>query len=147
MSVHFHPQNWLIYLANGQLYDPTVLPSGTSSPVPVVQETLGNGAEPVFIFWRRETHLLPAQTLNCVFLALQAAALSIHQPTKLQTLMFYTSTYLEITKLRDLSILTTLWILLPGALVKNSFWLQGQNIRGVVNTFPGWWLKTHKGLP
>ena len=50
LSVVFQPQNSFIYLANGQLYDPAVLPSWTSSKVPVVEETAGNGAEPVFIF-------------------------------------------------------------------------------------------------
>lgn len=50
LSVLIHPQNWLIYLANFQLYDPAVIPSGTLLPVPVLEETVGNGAERVFIF-------------------------------------------------------------------------------------------------
>jgi len=127
LSVIFHPQIFFIYLANGRLYDPAVLPSGTLSPVPVVEETAGIGPESVFIFWRKETFLLPAQTLNCASLALRPTAWSVHQTTKLSTPKFYTCACLETIKLRDLTTLTALWILLPGVLVKNYVWPQRQN--------------------
>ena len=66
-SVLFHPQNLLIYLENGQLYDPAVLPSGTPTAGTRLSGDCGEWGRTRFhILTKTKVSLLPAQTLLTV---------------------------------------------------------------------------------